>query len=772
MRFHCNAQGVGTALSILGGLLVLTGSSAYGESGWGVSPPFHLDTTDWGIVTSPNGGENWVVGSLHDITWTTTSGINSIKIEYTTNNGSTWTIIVPSTPASTSSYPWSIPGTPSAQCKVRLSDADNALILDTSDFRFSIALCARPFGSTPAYDHGFALTSPAVIAQASSEYLDWKANFVTDVNAGGYRRVKYDQSTSDPFTTKSEGIGYGMLLSAYYGDRSLFDDLFEFSRNHRNDRGLMCWSIPYSGEIPPPGSSEYNAATDGDEDIAMALVVADYQWGSDGAISYASEAAAIVEALYDYTVIQQPDPHSYLIMPGDSYGAATCLNPSYFAPAYYPYFQHLTGNDSWSSVLSSCCAVLTALSAVHSSHLIGDWTSFDGGSPYGSGCDDVCREENYGYDASRIPWRIGVHYLWTGVPASGMLCDAIVNTIRSTAPPIIDGYYVDSGQPIPSWDVICDRIYGNTNNPIIAGLQTGSMVMADPELLADLYNCNLARSDNWFYNRTLKVLSLFVVSGNFWSPPINAGTPPAARVTRGVTEPGLVLFDSPGNITATSIDFRSLPALRDDPDTSIVTVRRFDDAALDPAFVGGPPSFVSDVRWAITLTDTLPLDAEVRFDLSALPPGMPDPNDLRICLRGTEGVGLFEQLATSYDSSAAELRAGVSSFGEFILATEGGSAQVEDRGGEGTRRLDLVIKSSPNPTRRATTIQYRLPMNAFVSLAVYDVAGHEVARLVNEEQPAGFHEVEFLTERLGSGVYLCSLRAGGLKSGGKLLVVR
>ncbi len=89
-------------------------------------------------VVSPNGGESWIVGSAHDITWTSTGIISDVKIEYSTNNGSIWTTIKASTP-NDGSYAWTIPNTPSIQCLVRISDASTASISDISQAVFTIS---------------------------------------------------------------------------------------------------------------------------------------------------------------------------------------------------------------------------------------------------------------------------------------------------------------------------------------------------------------------------------------------------------------------------------------------------------------------------------------------------------------------------------------------------------------------------------------------------------------------------------------------------------
>jgi len=89
------------------------------------------------VVKSPNGGEIYKVGSVHNITWEA-SGITNVKIEYTTNSGTTWSPIVASTPANTGSYSWVVPNTVSSLCKVKITGVENNTPVDISDYNFSI----------------------------------------------------------------------------------------------------------------------------------------------------------------------------------------------------------------------------------------------------------------------------------------------------------------------------------------------------------------------------------------------------------------------------------------------------------------------------------------------------------------------------------------------------------------------------------------------------------------------------------------------------------
>ena len=88
-------------------------------------------------ITSPNGGEVWAVGSGHNITWSTNGDVGPVKLEYSTDGGSTWATIVSST-SNTGSYPWTIPNTPSANCLVRVSQVSGGSPSDVSDAKFAI----------------------------------------------------------------------------------------------------------------------------------------------------------------------------------------------------------------------------------------------------------------------------------------------------------------------------------------------------------------------------------------------------------------------------------------------------------------------------------------------------------------------------------------------------------------------------------------------------------------------------------------------------------
>ena len=47
----------------------------------------------------------------------------------------------------------------------------------------------------------------------------------------------------------------------------------------------------------------------------------------------------------------------------------------------------------------------------------------------------------------------------------------------------------------------------------------------------------------------------------------------------------------------------------------------------------------------------------------------------------------------------------------------------------------------PNPFNPASTIRYDLPEAVNVVLIVYDLAGREIAQLISDNLPAGYHDI-------------------------------
>lgn len=90
------------------------------------------------LVTSPNGGENWVIGSTHAITWSSVSVTGRVRIELSRDSGATWTTIIRSA-ANDGSQNWRVTGPATSRARIRVSSTTNHDISDTGDADFTIA---------------------------------------------------------------------------------------------------------------------------------------------------------------------------------------------------------------------------------------------------------------------------------------------------------------------------------------------------------------------------------------------------------------------------------------------------------------------------------------------------------------------------------------------------------------------------------------------------------------------------------------------------------
>ncbi|NUN09302.1 MAG: T9SS type A sorting domain-containing protein [Ignavibacteriaceae bacterium] len=78
----------------------------------------------------------------------------------------------------------------------------------------------------------------------------------------------------------------------------------------------------------------------------------------------------------------------------------------------------------------------------------------------------------------------------------------------------------------------------------------------------------------------------------------------------------------------------------------------------------------------------------------------------------------------------------------------------------------------PNPFNPVTVIGFSIPVASEVSLKIYDILGNEVADLVNSAKTAGYHNVQFNSTGLASGVYFYQLRAGSFSQIKKMIIVK
>lgn len=84
-----------------------------------------------------------------------------------------------------------------------------------------------------------------------------------------------------------------------------------------------------------------------------------------------------------------------------------------------------------------------------------------------------------------------------------------------------------------------------------------------------------------------------------------------------------------------------------------------------------------------------------------------------------------------------------------------------------------LYENFPNPFNPTTTISYDIPGDAEVTLRVYDMLGRVVTTLVDQNQGAGHHSVQFVpSSGLSSGAYIYHIQAGSFQDRKKMMFLK
>jgi endo-1,4-beta-D-glucanase Y len=362
-------------------------------------------------------------------------------------------------------------------------------------------------------------------------YEKWKADLVTSDGAGGFRRVKRpDEPGLEKNSTVSEGIAYGMIIAVYMNDQSLFDDLWKYELLHTwsstpwgggtpTPTILMNWYISPSGALGknPDGGG---AATDADEDMAWALVMADKQWGGQGTLSksYSDYAKQLLGDIWKYEILDSKLPKN-----GSGWGDWNNLNISYFAPAYYRVFAKVTGNAAWNDGVVKCVydtieANLTAANGNQTNGLVPGFSTSTGGVAQTDPPQNL--RHDYQYDSCRTPFRIGVDAcMFNDSRAKTYLGKTSQFFAGIGATNIKDGYTL-SGSPTPEWgDKERGLPYQGRSAAFIGPAGVGAMHSSSYQTFVndvwDLVRQNNMWCGGQYYDESWTMLTMLMMSGNF-----------------------------------------------------------------------------------------------------------------------------------------------------------------------------------------------------------------------------------------------------------------
>jgi len=367
-------------------------------------------------------------------------------------------------------------------------------------------------------------------------YQDWKSTylregcgfqrFLVDVAADG---KNVEGGTAPSTLTISEAHGYGMLITVMMADFDLdaqktFDGMVNYFHDHpaKSNPGLMAWNQLRNCQNAGDDVGGDHSATDGDLDIAYALILADHKWGSTGGINYGNEARKVIAAIKE----EEIDPVSHFVRIGDWVDSvddgqyAYTTRSSDFMVSHFKAFADFTGDSSWYAVRDRTYSIMASISSRFSPET-SLFPDFIVGLPQNprpakprflEGVDDG----KYSWNALRDPWRISLDYLLYADERAFHIVRSINTWIKNVSdgnPKNIADTYTLKGR--------YSRNSGFDSMAFVSMFAVAAMIdESNQQWLDDLWEDMNEKSisDEDYYGNTLKLLSMITITGHWQKP--------------------------------------------------------------------------------------------------------------------------------------------------------------------------------------------------------------------------------------------------------------
>jgi len=436
-----------------------------------------------------------------------------------------------------------------------------------------------PFPQNVVYPHGHmpaALTS----AKAQSWYDSWKNERLKPCSGKGLMPTADNNDQ-----VKVEGMGWAMIASAYMGDKETFDGLYQFynSKTNSSAGGMMAWDVSCNGV------NDQGSAADGDLDVAFGLVVASWQWGGsyvDSAKTVIKRCKKLIINCIDDTVLAIAGGYNGSPWGG---GCNAYTDISYYTPAFFRYFDQFTDDPTWTK-LAEDTYVHLARNAHPTTGLVSGWQNASTGAAM-MGPGGTQNDSSYNHDASRVPWRIALDYLWNGEPRAKAWAAKITDWAYGVGiSNLKEGYNRDG-------TVVNQTSAGFA---FLGGWAVGSMLNDDATVRSAFESAVATRNDDYWYSRSTGNMYWLALTGNMWNEDMVGGT--GFRLT-SAADGGGTITRTPNKTKYESGDTVTLKA---EPNTGWEFV----------GWTEGVPS--ADAKKAqITVTMTADKSVTAKFKLSA-----------------------------------------------------------------------------------------------------------------------------------------------------------
>jgi endoglucanase len=378
----------------------------------------------------------------------------------------------------------------------------------------------------------------------SGFYDAWKRKYIKYDSCTNSLYVYHDDPGAENICV-SEGQGYGMVIVAYMAGydksaKNTYDSLFRYYIKHivnNPSDTSQAYNYLMAGFLTDKCDFRGDAATDGDLDIAYSLLIADAQWGSSGNINYYQNAVNINKAILEKEIndqthtilkgnaIEKPDVNDNRDKGSKDYFD---MRTSDFMPAHFKVFSRKLNTPKWDTVINNCYRLFFAMQDKNQKRtgLLPDFiVHVRNPAPATPPYEEEYPGEFY-HNACRVPWRVATDYILNGDSNSKKIVELInkwiISKTNNDCNKIAEGYHLD-GNPIkgtedyPAMCFVCpfavsamvDTANQNWLNRLYRYITAFNIDPGQPEEDKERFD---------YYNNTIKMFTLIILSGNYWQP--------------------------------------------------------------------------------------------------------------------------------------------------------------------------------------------------------------------------------------------------------------
>jgi len=284
--------------------------------------------------------------------------------------------------------------------------------------------------------------------------------------------------------TTSEGQSYGMLRAVWVDDKQAFDEIWQWTKTNlkRPNDDLFGWRWGQKSDDSYGFMDEggINTASDGDTDIALALIFASKRWNDD---RYIDEVRPVLEDIWKLEV-DQAQGKNYLVAGNWAKGGdKLILNPSYFAPYAWRIFADVDKAWDWNSLIDPAYEVLnnSGKEKLNRGYAVGlppNWVALNKANGQLESPSFPGLNTDYSFDAIRTPFRIALDYKWFNEPRA---LDYLTNSYKH-----LNEYYLKNNR-LPTTFAHDGADIDHNENPSMYATSLGYFSLVHPETASKIY---------------------------------------------------------------------------------------------------------------------------------------------------------------------------------------------------------------------------------------------------------------------------------------------